>query len=278
VTPKPPAPGSKQKQALAYDLVCRWQDHGDVAARARLIAMHMPLVGKVIARYPGAKRSVEARDEATSEALLGLIHACDKFDRTKSNSFGAYATLWVRAHVLQSLRSNRMVRMTSRAGRKLWFGLGRAAREIEREGREATSAAIAEHLGLRAEDVANLIMSLQPTVPFELPVASQRPSDKDRSVAETTADTRPTAEEQLAEVQAERRLTTGLYRALTALDQRERFIIEHRHLCDESAALSLRECAAHLGLSGERVRQIEGRAFEKMRPLLAELYEENEVA
>lgn len=255
MTKKPFAP----PHAPTLALIERYQDHGDIAARDRLLAMYLPIVGKVVARYKGAKAR---RDDAVSAGILGLFSAIRRYDRTKSNSFGGYAYLWVKAAILDFLRKDRVVADVSRTGRLVFARGGRAAQALMRKGLEPTPELIADELGVSREHTATALASLSPIASIDLP---------GDDLHERYAGTDPPPDAQLDRT----RRAGDIARAVALLPPRERAIIEARYLGDDDGA-SLRALAegALGGISRERVRQIEARALGRLRVLLAEYQDE----
>lgn len=264
----------QEQVAEAVALVIRWQDHRDQRARDRLLAGHLGIVGAVLRRYPGARRK-DVFEDATIEGVLGLLHAIDQFDRTKSASFGMYAKLWVRAYILSFLQHGRMMRDSSRAGRRVFHNVGRAMRELHQQGIEATPTEIARVLGISEADCARALAALSDPASFDAPVLDG--AGKPRPLGDLIPSDDAPADEQLDEIRERWRSDVKLHRALAQLPPRWRTVVEARYL--REPPLSFRAAGALIGVCSERARQIQVEALERMRHALSGSYEdESEVA
>jgi RNA polymerase sigma-32 factor len=245
-----------------YALAKSWCDRGERQAAHRLVTSHLRLVVKVAARYRGYGLPVS---ELISEGNVGLMHAVNRFQPDRGSRFSAYATWWIRAAIQDYvLRSWSLVKIGTTANQKrLFFGLRRAKSRIaalEDDLRPDQVEAIACRLGVSRQDVIDMNRRLGGDVSLNAPIFDDRELGEwqDR-LTEGGAG----AEIELAEVQEGDNRRRALAEALKVLSPRERRIFERRQLVDSPATLV--DLAAEFGVSRERVRQIEARAFEKVR-------------
>ena len=221
---------------------------GDAAARARLVDAFMPLVASTARRYRGAR--VE-RVELLQEGVVGLLRALEGYDPERGIPFWAYASWWVRQAMQQLVAEvARPVVLSNRAMRHL-----ARLREVLEQGGEGPPAELAERAGLTVEQVADLLAIERPPRSLDEPAGGEL-----GSLGELLAD--PLAEDEYERVLAA--IEVEELRALLAgLSDRERDVLRSRYGLDGDEQ-SLRDIGARLGLSGERVRQIERRALAKL--------------
>lgn len=265
--PRRPRPRKAAPAAAFLDadaeraLLEAYQEHGDGRALARLVEAHMPLVYGLVSRY---RRRGDAVEDLVAEGRLGLVEAADRFDRGRGVRFATYASWWVRAYVRRhALRNMRIVGAPStRVGRRLVASLPAAHRKLAQKlGRDPSRDELATELGVEPEEVASV-------------VAAFRARDV---VVDHTMESRglalvapaPDPESQLAAQQRAARVAARVHEALTDLTPRERLIIERRLLHDDRSTLA--SLGDKLGVSRERVRQLEKRACDKLRTALADV-------
>jgi len=246
-----------------YMLAKRWKEHEDPEAARRLVTSHLRLVAKIAMGYRGYGLPVS---EIVSEGNVGLMQAVKRFEPDKGFRLATYAMWWIRASIQEYiLRSWSLVKMgTTAAQKKLFFNLRKAKTKIEaiEEGdmTAAHVATIADQLGVTEQEVVSMNRRLSaPDSSLNAPLRSDSESEWQDWLADDTIDqeTRMAEREELGE---RHELLTG---ALGELTQREREIIEARRLQDEPATLE--ELSQKYGVSRERVRQIEVKAFEKLQ-------------
>jgi RNA polymerase sigma factor (sigma-70 family) len=231
---------------------------GDADARAELVEEFLPLIGSVARRYRGS-RHVD-HSELMQEGVVGLLTALKRYDRELDTPFWAYATWWVRYSMQQLVGElTRPVALSDRALRKL-ARVNEAHREhLQRHGCEPSVAELALAASLTKEQVETLVAVERRPRALEEPVSSAQ--DGGCTVGDLLADAG--AEDAYDDVI--RRLEVEiLSRIPSTLCDRERAVLA-AHFGLAGPARPLREIAGTLGLSAERVRQIEQRALEKLR-------------
>ncbi len=231
---------------------------GSSAALTRLLAAHLRLVLSIAKRYAGNGASL---DDLVSEGNLGLVEAARRFELGRNNRFGTYAAWWVRAHIRKYALSNRRIvaAPSTRNARRVLSRLRRTQRDIaQREGRIADRAEVAKVLDVNESDVAMVEAALGGRDVTVGPV-------DDGSGWDLAVDQR-SPEEETADCEYEDRCRDRITEALRELSPRERDIVVQRHLDDDGATLAV--LGEKLGLSRERVRQIEKRAQKKLRSAL----------
>lgn len=240
-------------------LIERVQRDGDQAAMSALVSSHLRMTLSLATRY--ASRGLPVED-LVSEGAVGLCEAARRFDLERGTRFSTYAAWWIRAHIRAfALRNRRVVAMPStRNGRVV---MGRAARTRQRLtaalGRPPTVDELADELGVERADV-ELVDSAMQGRDVSL-------SPRDDGPALRLRATEPSPEEEVAEREQREGAAARVHDALTALDARELEIVERRFLRAEGQ--TLRAIGAEMGLSRERVRQLELRAKDKLRRRLS---------
>jgi RNA polymerase sigma-32 factor len=246
-----------------YALAKSWCERRERDAAHRLVTSHLRLVVKVALQYRGYGLPVS---ELISEGNVGLMHAVNRFEPDRGYRFSTYAIWWIRAAIQDYvLRSWSLVKIgTTVNQKKLFFGLRRAKSRIAALGgdelRPDQVEAIAGRLGVSRRDVIDMNHRLGGDVSLNAPILgdSDRGEWQDRLI-----EARPGPDIQLAETQEGANRRRALAEALRVLSPRERRIFEGRQLVDSPTTLE--DLAAEFGVSRERVRQIEVRAFEKVR-------------
>lgn len=236
-------------------LARRWRVLDDEKALARLVQANLGLVVHIAMKY---RNSGPAMEDLIQEGNLGLTIAARRFEPNRTTRFATYAGYWIRARMLDHVvRSHGPVRIgTTRPQRKVFFGLGRARRKLEQEGDAADAEALAGELAVRREDVEAITPRL---AGCDVSLDALR----DRGVAVTLAEDGPTPEDMVAGREDEDRRHAQLLDGLKVLDARERAIIRARHMRQRPATLAA--LGKKLGISRERVRQLEDRAKAKLR-------------
>jgi RNA polymerase sigma-32 factor len=247
-----------------FMLAKRWQEHEDPDAAHRMVTSHLRLVAKIAMGYRGYGLPI---GEVISEGNVGLMQAVKKFDPDKGFRLATYAMWWIRASIQEYiLRSWSLVKMgTTAAQKKLFFNLRKAKSEIEalQEGdlRPDQVSQIATKLGVLDEEVVSMNRRLAGgDASLNAPLRSDGDSEwQDWLVDDKT----PSQETVIADSQEMSLRMSLLETAMTELTERERHILTERRLKDDPTTLE--DLAGHYGVSRERVRQIEVRAFEKLQ-------------
>jgi len=246
-----------------FILAKRWREHGDRDAAHKLVTSHLRLVAKIAMGYRGYGLPIS---EVISEGNVGLMQAVKRFEPDKGFRLATYAMWWIKAAIQEYiLRSWSLVKMGTTANqKKLFFNLRKAKSKIsaleEGDLRPDQVKLIAKRLGVTEQDVIDMNRRLGGDVSLNAPIREDGDSgewqdwlvddvsdQEDRLVADQESDNRKKA----------------LGEALTVLNDRERRIFEARRLADDP--ITLEDLAAEFGVSRERVRQIEVRAFEKVQ-------------
>jgi len=256
-----------------FMLAKRWQQHEDPEAAHKLVTSHLRLVAKIAMGYRGYGLPI---GEVISEGNVGLMQAVKKFDPDKGFRLATYAMWWIRASIQEYiLRSWSLVKMgTTAAQKKLFFNLRKAKSEIsaleEGDLHPDQVHLIATKLGVLDEEVVSMNRRLSGgDASLNAPLRADGESEwQDWLVDENT----PSQENLVAENE-ERSIRMGLLEeAMAELTERERHILTERRLKDDPTTLE--ELASEYGVSRERVRQIEVRAFEKLQKAMRTAAEE----
>ncbi len=241
---------------------------GDRDARARLVEAFLPLIGSVARNYRSSGQIT--RTELVQEGVVGLLRALERYDPSLGVPFWAYASWWVRQAMQQLVAElTRPVVMSDRALRQL-SQIKDAYASLQADGSGATLARLSERTGVEASQLANLVAADRPPKALEAPVRGEE--GEIGTFGELIADP-------LAEDEYERVITaivaSELRDLLSGLSDREREILRARYGLDGEPR-SLRDLARQLGVSAERVRQIENRALGKLRAAAGEDEHDNE--
>ena len=252
-----------------FMLAKRWREHGDRDAAHQLVTSHLRLVARIAMGYRGYGLPV---GEVISEGNVGLMQAVKRFDPDKGFRLATYAMWWIRATIQEYiLRSWSLVKIAASAGqKKLFFKLRRAKSAISalQDGdlRPEQVRLIAERLKVTERDVVTMDRRLRGDVSLNVPIHDE---DDAGQALDWLVDPTPTQEITLAEEQETAYRHRALNNAISKLNPRERRIFTARWLTDEPATLE--ELAAEYGVSRERVRQIEQRAFQKVKAAMQTL-------
>jgi RNA polymerase sigma-32 factor len=240
-----------------------WKEHEDPEAAAKLVNSHLRLVAKIAMGYRGYGLPVS---EIVAEGNVGLMQAVRRFEPDKGFRLATYAMWWIRASIQEYiLRSWSLVKMgTTAAQKKLFFNLRKAKTKInaieEGDLTPEHTAEIATKLGVSEQEVTNMNRRLSgPDSSLNAPLRSESESEWQDWLQDDTMD----QETRMAETEEMGERHDLLTSALGELTDREREIIQARRLADDPATLE--DLSQKYGVSRERVRQIEVRAFEKLQ-------------
>ena len=247
-----------------YMLAKRYEEHQDPEAAAQLVTSHLRLVAKIAMGYRGYGLPVS---ELISEGNIGLMQGVKKFEAERGFRLATYAMWWIRASIQEFiLRSWSLVKMgTTASQKKLFFNLRRMKNNIEafEDGdlRPEDVTKIATDLGVSEDDVVsmNRRMAMGGDTSLNVPMRE----DGDGQWQDWLQDTDPLQDERVAEEQERTQRHEMLVEAMTDLNDREKHILAERRLAEEPKTLE--ELSQVYGVSRERVRQIEVRAFEKLQ-------------
>lgn len=249
---------------LAY----AWRDHRDERALHRLVTAYMRLAISMAAKF---RRYGAPMPDLIQEASLGLMKAADKFDPDRGVRFSTYAVWWIKASIQDYVMRNwSMVRTGSTSSQKaLFFNLRRVQAKLEREASQRGEVLdqfqlrqmVATEVGVPLADVEMMEGRLSGS---DFSLNATQSSDEDgREWIDALEDDSAGAAEQVEVSHDAAQLRNWLIAAMQALNPRERFIVAERKLRDEPRTLE--SLGEELGLSKERVRQLEAAAFAKMR-------------
>ena len=246
-----------------FMLAKRWQEHTDQDAAEKLVTSHLRLVARIAMGYRGYGLPI---GEGVSEGNVGLMQAVKRFDPDKGFRLATYAMWWIRASIQEYiLRSWSLVKMgTTAAQKKLFFNLRKIKGQLkaldEGDLRPDQVKLIATRLGVTEEDVVSMNRRLAGDSSLNAPVRNDAESGEWQDwLVDDTMD----QETALAESEERDQRRGMLNDALKGLNARERRVFEARRLTDEP--LTLEELSSEFGVSRERIRQIEVRAFEKVQ-------------
>ena len=254
-----------------FMLAKRWQEHEDSDAAHQLVTSHLRLVAKIAMGYRGYGLPIA---EVISEGNVGLMQAVKKFDPDKGFRLATYAMWWIRASIQEYiLRSWSLVKMgTTAAQKKLFFNLRRMKSQMQAidEGdlRPDQVEQIATKLGVTEEEVVSMNGRLSgPDASLNAPLRGTEGEGQWQDwLADDEAESQ---EEELAQSDEFETRMTLLQSAMGELNERERHILQERRLSEEPKTLE--ELADHYGVSRERIRQIEVRAFEKLQKAMKQM-------
>ncbi len=246
-----------------YMLAKSWREHGDRDAAHQLVTSHLRLVARIAMGYRGYGLPI---GEVVSEGNVGLMQAVKRFDPDKGFRLATYAMWWIRAAIQEYiLRSWSLVKMgTTAAQKKLFFNLRKIKSQLKalEEGdlKPDQVKQIATRLGVTEEDVVSMNRRLAGDSSLNAPVRNDAESGE---WMDWLVDESMNQEDRLAESEEKDQRHEMLTNALEGLNERERRVFEARRLAEDP--LTLEELSEEFGVSRERIRQIEVRAFEKVQ-------------
>ncbi len=248
------------------DLTRRWNEHQEVEAAHRLVTSNLRFVVKIATEYRGYGMRVL---DLIQEGSIGLMQAVKRFDPDRGYRLLSYAVYWIRSYIhAYVMGSMRMIKIgTSRAHRKLFFKLRSLKGKLEAAGmtnRDDIMDAVAKETGVDRVDVEDMDRHLSMgDASIDKPQAQTG-----TALVELLPASSPTQEEMLGELEVEADRAARLNNALETLDPREREIIEKRYLTEHQ--VQLKDIGEQMGVTKQRIAQLERRALKKLRGRLAE--------
>jgi RNA polymerase primary sigma factor len=229
-------------------------EKGDMAAKDRMINSNLRLVVSVARKYQGHGLSL---GDLVQEGMLGLIRAAEKFDWRKGFKFSTYATLWIRQSIQRGLEnSSRTIRLPVHIAQRE-RKINRTERELAtRLGREPTEEEIAEAVELPVDQVIEIRKAARPLTSLDQPIGE----DGETSFGELITAEQPLVEDEVVQDAG----TTAIQQAVMGLPERERDVVRLRFGLGGEEPTPLRETGRRLGISAERVRQIEEDALGRL--------------
>ncbi len=259
-------------------LALRWRDHCDVSAAHKLVTSHLRLAAKIAMKYRGYGLPLS---DLVSEGNIGLMKAVKKFDPDRGFRLSTYAMWWIRAAITEYiLKSWSLVKLGTMASqKKLFFALRKMKNRLNildnGELSPEQARRISKAAGVPADDVININRRLAAR---DLSLNAPMSNDEDGGIEflDALVDERANPEWQVAEREEFDRRSELLMNAVQALSERERHIFTERQLRDDP--VTLEELGQVYGVSRERVRQLEARAFDKVQAAVRKAAAESRLA
>jgi RNA polymerase primary sigma factor len=229
-------------------------EKGDMAAKDRMINSNLRLVVSVARKYQGHGLSL---GDLVQEGMLGLIRAAEKFDWRKGFKFSTYATLWIRQSIQRGLEnSSRTIRLPVHIAQRE-RKINRTERELATKlGREPTEEEIAEAVEIPVDQVIEIRKAARPLTSLDQPIGE----DGETSFGELITAEQPGVEDEVVQDAG----TSAIQQAVLNLPERERDVVQLRFGLGGEEPTPLRETGRRLGISAERVRQIEEEALGRL--------------
>jgi RNA polymerase sigma-32 factor len=234
----------------------------DVNAAYTLVTSNLKLVIKIALEYRRLWREIV---DLIQEGNVGLMQAVKKYDPYRGVRFSSYAAWWIRAYIIRYIMNNtRMVKIgTTQAQRTLYFQLGKERERLRKMGIEPDSKAIAKSLNLKESEVEEMSMRLSTG---DLSLEAKRGHDGDFSLYDTIPALEPDTESRVADAEARSIYLEKLSAFVATLADRDRKIFTMRWMRDDP--YTLQQVGEKLGITRERVRQLEARIIKKLREYL----------
>jgi RNA polymerase sigma-32 factor len=252
-----------------FELARRYFEEKDLEAAYQLISSNLWLVVKIAREYERATRNVM---DLVQEGNMGLMEAVKNFDPFRNVRFPSYAIWWIKAYIVRYVIANwRLVKIgTTQAQRKLFFNLNKERERLEREGFSPTAKMIADNLEVREKDVIEMEQRLSGgDVSIDAPLSP----DGEWSLLSVLPNSSLSVEDLLADFERVQLIKQTIEEYKKGLKERERIILERRLLSEEKD--TLQDLSELLGLSRERVRQVENKIKEKLRTFVEQKFADN---
>ncbi len=223
----------------------------DPISREKLILSNMKLVKKIVKRFPN-------NPDVFNEGIVGLIEAIDKFDVSEGTKLSTYATYWIKCRCFEwVLNNNRMLKMPGNMDKKkIFFQIGKAKSEIQKDGEEDTVANLADRMIVNEKDVEEMMTRMQHDVWLDRPIGGEEDGVTLGDVLEGIR-----VEEQIINNQKSRILHSYIKLFKEKLNHNEQFVLKERIFNEKK----LRDVGESLSLTTERVRQIEEQVRNKFK-------------
>lgn len=250
-----------------HDLAMAWKDRQDPKAADRLARAHFRSVVFIALKYRGYGTAL---GELIAAGNVGLTHALGKFDPSRGTRFATYADHWIRAYMVRHMIRTRSM-VTGGFGAlesRLFFRLRRESGRISSMAgdKDAALDALAESMDVTRERLDLMLRRVQERdVSLDAPVRE----DGDMTMIDTMASDLVSQEEALRMTESQTQVKRVVHDAVSRLNDRERYIVEHRLLAEPEDRLTLDAIGEHFGVSRERVRQIETEIKDKLQRRLA---------
>jgi RNA polymerase sigma-32 factor len=243
-----------------HEVAVRYLETGDRRLADQLVNANLRLVVKIALEYRVSRRTL---GDLVQEGNVGLVYAVRKYDPNRGIRFASYAVWWIRAFMLKFMLSDaRLVKLgTTRAQRKLYFGMGRTRARLEAQsGGAADAAEIATALSVTEREVVEMAERLAGQ---DASLDAPAHDGDERVRLEMRGSGEPGADAVLEEAEVKRHVRRQMRAFGSGLTGRDRLIFRRRMLCETPATLSL--LADDVGVTRERVRQLEVRLKERLR-------------
>jgi len=240
-------------------LALRYLEKGDVDAAYGLVTSNLKLVVKIAMEYRRLWREIV---DLIQEGNMGLMQAVKKYDPYRGVRFSSYAAWWIRAYIIRYIMNNtRMVKLgTTQAQRTLYFQMGKERERLKQLGIEPDSKAIAKSLNVKETEVDEMAMRLSSG---DLSLEASRGPENDYSLLDTLPALQADTESTVADAQVRRVYLENLSEFVSGLSERDRKIFTMRWMRDDPR--TLQEVGEKLGITRERVRQLEARILKNLR-------------
>jgi RNA polymerase sigma-32 factor len=257
------APISREEE---HELAVRWVEEGDVEAARRLVLSNLRLVVKIAMDYRRAWVNVL---DLIQDGNVGLLEAVQRYDPYQGVKLSSYAAYWIRAYILKFILDNfRIVRLgTTRAQRKLFFRLNKEKRALELEGFEVEPRLLAERLDVSEADVVDMDQRLSYS-DLSVNAPARRDEADGAEFGDFLRGSAPNAEQNVADAELRRVFMDRVHEFAETLEERDQKLLDERVLAEEPKTLA--ELGVELGISRERVRQLEARIVERLRSYMRE--------